>query len=154
MTMTQEPNCLFKEQDTSTLVPLQACRTQSGPSGNYLSTRSQCFITLSSLSQTSHPSSFADNGSGAVCSYGYEWVTASLSVHPVTLHSLWRSLFERDSVSCVFGLLCYLLALAIKLYEFHAGCIMISCCSSFTNNEVTMTLCDQFKLSGSSNKKS
>lgn len=69
MTTTREADCLFKEQDTSTLVSWQACRTQSGLSGNYLSTRSQCFNTLSSLFQTSHPSSFADNDSGAVCSY-------------------------------------------------------------------------------------
>lgn len=51
----ETPSCLFKEQDTSTLLLWQACQTQSGPSSNYLSTRLQCFITLSSLSQTTHP---------------------------------------------------------------------------------------------------
>lgn len=99
MTTTREANCLFKEQDTSTLVSWQACWTQSGLSGNYLSTRSQCFITLSSLSQTSLPSSFADNDSGAVCLYGYEKVTASLLVHAVPRHSLWQSFLVQTALA-------------------------------------------------------
>lgn len=55
MTTTWESSCLFKEQDMSTALLWQPCQTESGPSRNYLSTRSLCFIALPSFSQPTHP---------------------------------------------------------------------------------------------------
>ncbi len=55
ITTARELGFIFKEQDTSTPALQQTCRTQSGLSGNDLSTRSQHFIAAFSFSWTSHP---------------------------------------------------------------------------------------------------
>lgn len=81
MTATLEHSCLFKDQDTSTPLLWQDCRTRSGLSGNYLSTRSQGFITLSSLSQTTHPHHLQITTAGQcirAAVYRWEWACWSL----------------------------------------------------------------------------